>query len=106
MNQDKNLPVDMIIVEATAIDGEHLPQGTVIKKMNAQLAMDLAGSGKARPATDALIAEYKARAKAQAEADKAKAEADALGSAQNQSVLAELIGAAIAKALATKPATA
>lgn len=55
---DKNLPVDMIIVEPTAVDGTHVAVGTVFKKMDSELAMDLAASGKARPATPELIEQY------------------------------------------------
>ena len=70
MNQDKNLPVDIIIVEPTAIDGKHFAVGTVLKNVETALAMDLAGSGKARVATDELIAEFNARAKAKEAAAK------------------------------------
>lgn len=73
MNTDKNLPVDMIIVEPTVIDGKHIAAGTVLKKCETELAMDLAGSGKARPATEELIAEFKARAAAKAATEKAAA---------------------------------
>lgn len=112
MAQDKHLPVDMIIIENTAIEGQHIEAGTVIKKMEAELALDLAGSGKARPATPELIAEFKAREKAKEAAEKAKAEADqnaaanALGSSE---ALANVIANAIAQAVAAavaKTATA
>lgn len=102
MNQDKNLPVDMIIVENTGIEGKHVEVGTLIKNMDAQLALDLAGSGKARPATPELIAEFKERAKAKAEAAKAKAEADQVAAANalgSSEALANVIAAAIAKAI-------
>ena len=55
---DKNLPVDIIIVEPTAVDGKHLAVGHVIKNASAELAMDLAASGKARPATPELVLQY------------------------------------------------
>jgi hypothetical protein len=102
MAQDKNLPVDMIIVENTAIEGEHVEAGTLIKKMDAQLALDLAGSGKARPATPELIAEYKERAKQKADAEKAKAaaEAEAAAKAGDPKAFADAIAAAIAKGVA------
>lgn len=109
MAQDKYTPVDMILVENTAIDGEHLEAGTVIKKMDAELALDLAGSGKARPATADLIAEFKERAKQKEAAAKAKAEADALAAANvvgGADALAGVIAAAIAKALEAKPSVA
>lgn len=111
MNQDKNLPVDIIIVENTAIDGKHIEAGTVLKKQPADLAMDLAGSGKARPATDELIAEFKARAKAKQDADKAAAEAaekEAANALGNSAALANVIAKAIATAVAAataQPAT-
>ncbi len=63
MNTDKNLPVDMIIVEPTVVEGKHLPTGHVIKKCDTELAMDLAGSGKARPATPELIEQYNPKPK-------------------------------------------
>jgi hypothetical protein len=107
---DQHLPVDMIIVENTAIDGKHHAASTVIKDMEAQLALDLAGSGKARPATPELIAEFKARAKAKADAEKAAAEtaataaANSLGNAEALStMIANAIAAGIAAA-AAKPA--
>lgn len=55
---DKNTPIDIIIIEPTAIDGKHLPVGHVIKNASAELAMDLAAGGKARPATPELIEQY------------------------------------------------
>jgi hypothetical protein len=58
MNQDQNLPVDIIIIEPTAVEGKHLPIGHVIKNATTELAMDLASSGKARPATPDLILQY------------------------------------------------
>jgi hypothetical protein len=109
MAVDKHIPVDMILVEATAIDGEHFEAGTVLKKMDSELALDLAGSSKARPSTPELIAEFKERAKHKEAAAKAKAEADQLAAANmagGADALASVIAAAIAKALETKPANA
>lgn len=96
---DKNLPVDMIIVEPTVIDGEHIEAGFVIKKCETSLAMDLASSGKARPATDDLIAEFKARAKAKAAAEAAAKEREAnaaTAALAGNEALASVIGNAIA----------
>lgn len=104
MNQDKNLPVDMIIVEPTAIEGVHVEQGTVFRKMDALLAMDLAGSGKARPATDELIKEFEDRKAAKKAADEAAAEAAKVAAANalgNTDVLASLIADAFSKGIAT-----
>lgn len=64
MNTDKNLPVDVIIVEPTAIEGVHYAVGRVIKNASTELAMDLASSGKARPATPELIERYNPKKKA------------------------------------------
>lgn len=104
---DQHLPVDMIIVENTAIDGKHIEVGTVIKKMEAGLALDLAGSGKARPATDELVAEFKARAKEKEAAKKAAAEAAAISAANSignadalSAMIANAISAGVANALA------
>jgi ketopantoate hydroxymethyltransferase len=99
---DKNLPVSMIIVEPTAIAGKHVEVGTVIKNMETELAMDLAGSGKARPATDELIAEFKARAKEKEAAEKAKLEAEAVKAAGSSEALASMIATAVAQALSAK----
>lgn len=55
---DKNLSTDIIIIEPTAVDGKHLPIGHVIKNASAELAMELAAGGKARPATPELIEQY------------------------------------------------
>jgi hypothetical protein len=70
MNTDKNLPTDLIIVEPTAVEGKHLPVGHVIKNASTDLAMDLAGSGKARPATPELIALYNPKKTAAKPAEK------------------------------------
>jgi len=111
MNQDKNLPIDMIIVEPTAIEGKHVEAGKVIKNCDASLAMDLAGSGKARPATEELIKEFKVRKENQTAAEKAAKEAAEKALAEqahaNSDALAVVIGNAIAAALkAQVPATA
>jgi len=55
---DKNKPVDIIIVEPTAIDGKHIEVGTVIKDCAPEQAMDLAAGGKCRVATPELIKQY------------------------------------------------
>lgn len=111
MNTDKDLPVDMIIVEPTVIDGKHIEVGTVLKKVEAPLAMDLAGSGKARPATEELIKQYKEQKANQAAAEKAAKEAADKAQAEqahaNSDALAGVIANAIAAALkAQAPAPA
>lgn len=113
MNQDKNLPVDIIIVEPTVISGKHVAAGLVIKNCETELAMDLAASGKARPATEELVAEFKVRAKAKEASDKAAAEAaeqsaaNALGnSTALANVIANAIAAAVSAATAKPGATA
>lgn len=53
-------PVDIILVENTGIDGEHVPAGTVLLGVDGDLAMELAGQGKARVATEADVEKAKA----------------------------------------------
>lgn len=106
---DKNLPVDMIIVEPTAIDGEHVAPGHIIKKCETELAMDLAASGKARPATPELIAHFKERAAAQAKAEKEAAAAAEVASANalaGNEALANMVARAIAAGVAQATAAA
>jgi len=103
-------PVDLIVVEPTRIDGEHYDAGTHLKQVPPDLAMELAAAGRARVATDELVAHYKQRAKdakAQAERDASRsADAAAAGDAR----MAGLIAAAVAETLkaagvsAAKPA--
>jgi hypothetical protein len=107
---DKNIPIDMIIVEPTVVDGKHIEAGTLLKKVDTELAMDLAGSGKARPATEELINEFKARKAAKLAAEKAAKEAEEIAAANalgNSEALANVIANAIATAVAAatgKPA--
>jgi pyruvate/2-oxoglutarate dehydrogenase complex dihydrolipoamide acyltransferase (E2) component len=98
--KDKNLPVDMIIVMATVIAGEHVEVGTVIKKVDTELAMELASAGKARPATEELIAEYKKRAAQKAAAQKAAEEkaAAAVAATMSPDAFAAILAKAIASA--------
>ena len=68
--------VTLFATTAFKIDGEHVAQGTVLKDVEAELAKELAGAGRARLATDEDIAAAKAAAEAAAKAAKAaKAEA-------------------------------
>lgn len=64
---DKNYPVDLVVVEATKIDGEHVPVGMVLKKVDTDTAFELAAAGKVRAWTKELEADMKARAKAEAD---------------------------------------
>jgi hypothetical protein len=74
MAVNKNLPVDVLVVEPTAIDGEHISVGTRINKMEPDLAMDLAGSGKVRLYSKELEKDLDARVKAEEAAAKKRAE--------------------------------
>lgn len=65
--------VDVIVVEACKIDGKHIECDTEIKGMDANFAMELAGSGRVRVATDKLRAEVAERKKQAAAAAKAAA---------------------------------
>lgn len=53
-------PVDILIIENTKIDGREVNAGEIIEGCEAQLAVDLAGAGKARAATPQAIEEFKA----------------------------------------------
>lgn len=107
--KDKNLPVDLIIIMATVIGGTHVEEGHVLKKVDTELAMELASAGKARPATEELIAEYKQRAKMKEAAQKAADEkaAAAVAATMTPDTFAAILAKAIADASAnaTPPKT-
>ncbi len=73
MNEGKK--VDLVLLAGTAIDGEHIEAGTVLEGVEPDLAITLAGAGKARllkaDELKAAKAEAEARAKAKAAAEKA-----------------------------------
>lgn len=97
---DKDLPVDMIIVENTAINGKHYEAGHVVKDCDPGLAMDLASSGKARPATKDLIDEAKKRAQVKKEAEenaKKLLETNAATALAGSEAMAAIIGQAVAQ---------
>jgi hypothetical protein len=85
-------PVDVIAVESFRLNGEHVERFTVIKGMEADLAMELAGAGKVRAATKEALKEAEA---AQANAEKVAAAQTAATSSP-----AEAIAAAVTAALA------
>ena len=102
-NTDKNVPVDMIIVAPTAIDGEHMEIGTVLKKCDTELAMELAGAGKARPWTKELEKDVLAQKKSEEAAVKARESANALaGAGISTAALADAIAQGVAAALAAQ----
>lgn len=106
---DKNQPVDMIIVVGTAIDGHHVGVATVLKKCDAELAMELAGAGKARPYTKELEVELKKQVAAEEESAKARAAQQTLsGAGVNAGAIADALALAIQQgvqsALAAVPA--
>ncbi len=106
---DKNLPVDIIIVAPTAIDGKHLKTGTVLKKVEAELAMELAGAGKARLYSKELEADIKKQVEAEDAAIKARETQQTLaGAGLNADAIATALGAAIQQGveLALSKATA
>ncbi|MDD0817207.1 hypothetical protein PSQ39_21410 [Curvibacter sp. HBC28] len=47
--------VAITLVENTAVDGEHIAAGTTLLDVPGELAVELAGQGKARLATEAEI---------------------------------------------------
>jgi len=47
---------DLYITDAVKIDGEHHAQGEIICDVEAELAKELAGQGRARLATEAEVA--------------------------------------------------
>lgn len=61
MFNDKGKPVDITIIEHTYIDGQLVTAGTEIPDAPFELAMELAGAGKAR--VSAAVAKPKAGAK-------------------------------------------
>lgn len=97
---DKNLPVDIVIVEPTKIDGEHVEIGTVYKKVDPEFAFELSAAGKARLATTELIADLRARKKAEAEAAEKRANEQALSNGGLTASLSESIAAAIQAGIA------
>lgn len=95
---DKNQPVDIIIVAPTAIDGEHMPIATVIKKCPIDLAMELAGAGKARVYSKELETELKKQAASEEAAAKERAAQQTLaGAGVNAAAIADALSAAIAQ---------
>jgi hypothetical protein len=51
MNEGK--PVDLFVIEPTAIDGVHVPKGTILEGVDPETSLILAGAGKVRLATEA-----------------------------------------------------
>lgn len=49
-------PVAITLLENTGIDGHHVPAGTTLLDVDGDLAVELAGQGKARLATDEEVA--------------------------------------------------
>lgn len=45
---DRSKSVDMLVVEATKVDGKHYDKGHVFKDCDPELAITLASAGKAR----------------------------------------------------------
>ncbi|MDT7849921.1 hypothetical protein Q9292_09885 [Methylophilus sp. VKM B-3414] len=70
---DKNLPVKLVVVEATKIDGKHVSVGEILNNTPTELAFELGAAGKVRAWTKELEADMKARAKAEEEAKQARA---------------------------------
>lgn len=86
-------PVDVIAVESFRLNGDHVERFTVLKSMEADLAMELAGAGKVRAATKEALKEAEA---AQANAEKVAA-AQTVATPPSP---AEAIAAAVTAALA------
>lgn len=64
MAQPKN--VNLVATSAFKHDGEHIAVGAIVKNVDAELAKELAGQGRARLATDEDLAAAAKAAKAQA----------------------------------------
>ena len=56
--------VTLFAVTAFKIEGEHVAQGSIVKNVEAELAKELAGAGRARMATDDDVAAAAKAAKA------------------------------------------
>lgn len=99
MFQQSAKPVDLIVIEATRIEGNPVDAGAVLRNVPPDLAMELAAAGKVRVATEELIAEYVERAKAAKKL--AASEASKAGDAQSAADgrLAATVAAAVAAAL-------
>ena len=91
-NQEAGKPVDVIATESFRLEGEHIERHTIIKGMAADLAMELAGAGKVRAATEAAIKEAKA---AQANAKTIAAAQAASAPASNADAIAAAVTAAL-----------
>lgn len=98
-------PVDVIACESFKFDGEHVERGTVIKSMDALLAMELAGSGKVRAATKEALDEVKSAIKVQAAAQAQQAATpDPMAMMIAAAVTAALQAAGVVKAAPAAPA--
>lgn len=95
---DKNQPVDIIIVAPTAVDGKHLAVAAVIRKCPTDLAMELAGAGKARVYSKELEAELKKQVASEEAAAKERAAQQTLvGAGVNAGAIAEALSLAISQ---------
>lgn len=59
--KNEGRPVTIVITEHTYIDGKLAEQGTVIRDVPHENALELAAAGKARPAKEADIAAHEAK---------------------------------------------
>lgn len=100
---DKNLPVKLVVVEATKIDGKHVEVGEVLNNVPTDLAFELGGSGKVRAWTKELEADTKAQAKAEkaaAEARAAQQQAGLLGGGAQTIDYSAIIKQAVSEGIA------
>ena len=65
-------PVDIVLLANVGIDGKHFPQGTILRDLPGDLAVDLAHCNKARLATAEDFAQAEAAAAAAAAEAKKK----------------------------------
>lgn len=72
-NNKTGKPVDVVAIEHININGQQVEAGTVIRDCDADLAMDMASSGRVRLATAADLAKA-AKAKAKVKLDPVKPE--------------------------------
>ncbi|HSH98875.1 MAG: hypothetical protein ACAH07_06000 [Methylophilaceae bacterium] len=102
---DKSVPVTIILIENTAIDGKHLEAGTILKDVNPELAVDLAGSGKAALATEDRVKQVKDRIKAEKAAAAERAEAAAARGNETTNALLGALASLITQSAAAQVKT-
>ena len=65
---NKPKPVDCYAIDAFKIDGRHIERGSVLQQLDGELAIELAGQGRVRAATEDEVAEATRKLAKKAEA--------------------------------------